>query len=164
VYLNHVRLLVTKLTILNILTILTLLNSIVNVGIQGTSAIDRAISVSRVLNVCKTALPALLGPMVRFGHPFGGLPGLDSVIVQLIDLFKRQALGFRDAEIGEDETAETRRSPDEKHFDSESSIPGSGLDQVWGGITNTEIPEPIGGSGHGHGFGTNTLRKLEKAE
>src|SRR5271169_2083282 len=111
----------TSLNHIGLLVLLTVQNSIVNVCIQRAIALS-LINVSRVLDVRKTALPALLDPMVRFGHPFSGLPGLDSVVVQLIDLFKRQALSFRDAEIGENETAEAGRSPDEEHLHSEPSI------------------------------------------
>ena len=59
-----------------------------------------------------------------------------------------------DAEVGENETSGTGRSPDEEHFDLEASGPGLFVDQVWGGVTNTKVPEPVGGNGEGHGLGS----------
>jgi len=110
------------------------------------------------LNIDNTALSAFLDPVVGLGHPVSGAPGLDAVVVQLIDLFKRQALGFRDEEIGEKETAETGGSPDEEHLDFETCIARAGLDEVGSGIADSPVPEPVGGGGHGHGFGADTLR------
>ena len=92
--------------------LLVLLSIRLHVGIHRVSTLPGV----NALNICHAALPAFLGPMVRFWHPSGRLPGLDTVIVQFIDLFKRQALGFRNEEVGEDETAETSGSPDEEHL------------------------------------------------
>ena len=57
--------------------------------------------------MCDAALSALLDPVVAFRNPFCGIPGFDVVVVQFIDLFERQSLGFGNAEIGEYEAAET---------------------------------------------------------
>lgn len=132
--------------------------SLLSIRLHG--CIHRMSALSRVntLNICDAALPALLNPMVRFWHPCGWLPGLDAVIVHLINLFKRQSLGLRDEKVREDKTAETSCSPNEKHLGAQSCISGSCLDQVRGGITDSPIPEPIGGCGHRHGFGTNALK------
>ena len=33
------------------------------------------------------------------------------------------------------------------------------VDQVWGGVTNTKVPEPVGGDGQGHRLGTDVERE-----
>jgi len=75
------------------------------------------------------------------------------VVVQDIDLLERKTLGLGDAEVGEDETSQAGRSPDEEHLDAKGGISGTGVDEVRGGVTDTEIPEPVGGGGEGHGLG-----------
>lgn len=134
-------------------SLLRLLPIILHSGIHGMCALPGVYS----LNICNAALPALLDPVVRFRHPSGGLPGLDAVIVQLIDLFKRQALGLGDEEVGEDKTAETSSSPDEEHLGAQAGVSGSGFDQVRGRIADSPVPEPVGGGGHRHSLGTNAL-------
>lgn len=137
--------------------LLVLLSISLHIGIHRVSALPRV----NALNICHAALPALLDPMVRFWHPSGRLPGLDAVIVQFIDLFKRQALGFRNEEVGEDETAETSGSPDEEHLRAQSGISRSLLDQIRGCITDSPVPEPVGSSRHGHSLGTDTLESSD---
>jgi len=66
---------------------------------------------------------------------------------------KRKA-NLRDAEIGEQEAPSTGNSPDEEHLDFETSGAGLFVNQVGGGETKNEVPEPVGGDGEGHGFGT----------
>ena len=64
-----------------------------------------------------------------------------------------------DVEVGEHETASTSGSPEEEHFDPEASRAGSLVDQVGGGKTKSEVPEPVGGDGEGHGLGTDVKRE-----
>jgi hypothetical protein len=73
-------------------------------------------------------------------------------------LFEGQSLGLGNAEPGENETAETCRTPDEEDLDTETSVTRTSLDEVRGGVGNTPVPKPVGGGGHGHRFGTNGLR------
>lgn len=116
-----------------------------------------AVSSGNPFNISNTALPAFLDPVVRLRYPLGGLPRFNTIIVHFIDLFKRQALGFRDKEVGEKETAKTGGSPYEEHLDFKACIAWASLDQVWGCIANAPVPEPVGGSGHRHSFGTDAL-------
>jgi len=64
-----------------------------------------------------------------------------------------------DAEIGEQEASSTRRSPNEEYLDLEASRVGPLVDQVGGCITDTKVPQPVGGNGEGHGLGTNVERE-----
>src|SRR5579859_4029764 len=141
--------------VLDHFTLLTLLAILLHSGIHRMSTLSRV----NPLNIRNTALPALLNPVVRFWHPSGGLPGLDAVIVQLINLFKRQALGLRNEKVGEDKTAEASTSPDEKYLGAQSRISWSLFDQIRGGIANSPIPEPVGSCRHRHGFSTNALNR-----
>jgi len=72
------------------------------------------------------------------------------VLVEDIDLFEGETLGLWDAEVGEDEASDTSGSPDEEHFRSE--VTKLGVDNVGGCVSDTEIPEPVGGGRHGHGL------------
>jgi len=71
-----------------------------------------------------------------------------SILVENINLFESEALGLGNAEVGEDETSEASGSPEEEHLWSEVSV--FGVDNVWSGITDTKVPQPIGGDGEGH--------------
>ena len=64
-----------------------------------------------------------------------------------------------DAEVGEQEAPGTSRSPDEEHLDFEAGGAGLFVDQVGGSVTDTEVPEPVGGDREGHGFGTDVERE-----
>ena len=100
------------------------------------------------------------------------------VSVQEVDLFERQTLGLRqdinlltitrmnqsetnlrNAEVGEQEAPSTGTSPDEEYLDFETSRAGLFVDQVGGGETEDEVPEPVGGDGEGHGLGTDVERE-----
>ena len=87
-----------------------------------------------------------------------------SVLVQDVDLFEGQTLGLkrgislsitsgrkntnlRDAEVGENETSGTGGPPYEEHLNPETSGAGLRVDQVRGSVTNTKVPEPVGGDG-----------------
>jgi len=58
------------------------------------------------------------------------------------------------AEVGEQKAPGASRSPDEEHLDLETGGAGLLVDQVGGSVTDTKVPEPIGGDGEGHGLGT----------
>lgn len=81
------------------------------------------------------------------------------VLVQNVDGLEGESLGLGNAEVGEDEAADASGSPDEEHLDTEVSVASTGVDEVGSGITNTEVPEPVGGGGHGHSLGTDVERE-----
>lgn len=65
----------------------------------------------------------------------------------------------RDEEIGEDQATDTGGSPDEEHLDTESSslqLGGGGINQVRSGVSDSKVPEPVGGGGHGHSLGSDS--------
>ena len=92
------------------------------------------------------------------------------VHVQQVDLFEGQTLGLRygvnffaitrngekrktdlrDAEVGENEASGTGRSPYEERFDLQTRRAGFFVDQVWGSLTDSKVPDPIGGDGERH--------------
>ncbi len=72
------------------------------------------------------------------------------VLVEDIDLFEGETLCLWDAEVCEYEASDTSGSPDEEHFWTEVTV--FRIDNVWGGISDTEIPEPVGRGRHGHCF------------
>ena len=111
-----------------------------------------------VLNVC-IAIPLdfCVDPMMRLGNPLSGVPWFDAIVVQLVNLFEGQSFGFRNEEIGEKKTPRAGRAPDEKHFDPESNITRTGIDEIRSRIGNSPVPQPIGCSGHRHPFGTDPL-------
>jgi len=142
--------------ILTLVSISILLRSkLINIRIHRESAL---LWRPAEFSVSNAALSALFDPMVTLRNPFRGLPGLDAVVVQFIDLFEGQSLGFGNAEPGENETAHTSRSPDEEDLDTETSVTGTSLDEVGRGVGNSPVPKPVGGGVHGHRFGTNSQR------
>jgi len=95
-------------------------------------------------------------------RPVRGTNPWSKIRYQLLDRHpereKRNA-NLEDTEVGENEASGTGRSPDEEHLDPETSRTGMLVDQVGGSVTGTKVPEPIGGSGEGHGFGTDVERE-----
>lgn len=88
----------------------------------------------------------------------------NSVLVEHVNLLERKTFRLGDAEICEDEASNTACTPDEEHlcaevggFDSRGAG-GGWIDEVGSGVTNAEVPEPVGGGSHGHGFGTDLKR------
>lgn len=53
-----------------------------------------------------------------------------SVLVENIDGFEGETLGFRHTEVGEDEAANASRAPEEEDLNAEISVTGSGVDEV----------------------------------
>ena len=58
---------------------------------------------------------------------------------------------------GKQETSNTSQSPNEGHLDLETSGPGLLVDQVGDGVTDTKVPQPVGGDGEGRGLGTDVV-------
>jgi hypothetical protein len=46
------------------------------------------------------------------------------------------------AEVGENDAAETCAPPDEKYFQLKTSRAGSNIDKIGSGVTDTKVPEP----------------------
>ena len=67
---------------------------------------------------------------------------------------KKSKTNLGDAEVCENETSGAGGSPDEEHLHPETGGAGFFVDQVWGSITNAEVPEPVGGDGKRHGLGS----------
>jgi hypothetical protein len=72
---------------------------------------------------------------------------------------KESKTNLGNAEVGEQEAPGAGRSPDEEHLDLETGRAGGFVDQVRGGVTDGEVPEPVGGNGEGHGLGTDVERE-----
>ena len=70
---------------------------------------------------------------------------------------KKTNLG--NAEVGEQETSSTSRSPNEEHLDLQTQGAGLLVDQIGSSVTDTKVPEPVGGNGKGHGLGTDVERE-----
>jgi len=117
-------------------------------GIEVVFALHTSLGTNRELDTVACELTTI-GDGVHWG----------SVLVQEIDLFQGQSLGLGDAEVSEQQTPSTGRSPDEEHLDLETSGTGLFVDQVGVGVTDTKVPEPVGGGGKGHGLGTDTERE-----
>ena len=66
---------------------------------------------------------------------------------------ERNETNLWNAEVGEQETSGAGGSPDEEHLDLETGGAGLFVDQVWGGVTDAKVPEPVGGDGEGHRLG-----------
>jgi len=81
--------------------------------------------------------------------------------VQQIDLLQRQTLGLRDEEVREDKASNTSGTPDEEHLNSKiRSLDSIGtccrrVDKVWGGITNSKVPEPVACDSQRHALSAN---------
>ena len=106
--------------------------------------------------------------------PVGNRLNRSGVLVEDINLLKRETLGLGHAEVGEDEAAQAGRSPDEEHFGAKVAI--LRIDDVRGGVAvrrvsdtsvngrvqnhvpNTKVPEPVRGGREGHGLGTDSER------
>lgn len=85
--------------------------------------------------------------------------GLDRVAgaglrVHLVDLLKREETGLVDEEVGEDGTTRAGTGPDEEDLGAKTSLAGTRVDKVRGGVTDTEVPEPVGGSAERESLGT----------
>ena len=58
-----------------------------------------------------------------------------------------------DAEVGEQEASGAGGSPNEEDLHLQTGGAGLFVDQVWGGVTDTEVPEPVRGDGERHRLG-----------
>lgn len=126
--------------------------SAVNLGLLGTSLA----SASDIVDVSGSTT-GLVGHshLVCEGavwNPFGGL-ARSGLFQHLVDLLEGKTLGFWDEEVGEEESETTGRSPNEEDLGSEVTLVG--VDNVWGNITDNEVPEPVGRSSNGNTLGTN---------
>lgn len=80
--------------------------------------------------------------------------------VEEVNLLERETLGLGDAEVREDQASGASGTPDEEHLDTETSrldtrgTVGGLVDEVRGGVSDTKVPEPVGGDGEGHGLGS----------
>ena len=101
------------------------------------------------------------------------------VHVQEVYLFEGQSLGLKqgvsfaitwngrkgsetnlgDAEVGEQEASCAGGSPNEEDLHLKTGRAGLLVDQVWSGVTDTKVPEPVGGDGERHGLGTDVERE-----
>ena len=77
----------------------------------------------------------------------------------VINGINKSGTNLGDAEVGEQEAPGACRSPDEEHLDLKTGGSGLLVDQVGGSVTNTKVPEPVGGDGEGHGLGTDVERE-----
>ena len=64
--------------------------------------------------------------------PVGDRLDRGGILVEDIDLFERETLGLGHAEVGEEETSEAGRSPDEEHLGTKVAI--LRVDDVRGGV------------------------------
>jgi len=82
--------------------------------------------------------------------------------VEEIDLLERKSLGLGDAEVGEQEASNTSRSPNEEDLDTKVGGFGSvdtvrrRVNEVRSSVSDTEVPEPVRGSGHRHSLGSDS--------
>ena len=100
---------------------------------------------------------AHFGPVLRLWDPVSRPPRLHPVRIQLVYLFQRQPFGFGNKKVRKYKTAETRRTPDEKYFDSKTGIARACVNEIWYAIADHPVPQPVGSSRHRHRFCTNTL-------
>jgi hypothetical protein len=73
--------------------------------------------------------------------------------VKLIDLFESQALGFVDHKVDKRNAQEATGEPDEEYLGLQIGIAGPIVDQVWGGVGDGPIEEPVGGRCHREALG-----------
>ena len=100
--------------------------------------------------------------LVSLEHLLSVLVGSDDgrLSVEEVDLLERETLGLGDEEVGEDDASGAGGSPEEEDLDSEvgrlGSVDSGGgrVDEVRGGVSDTEVPEPVGRGRHGHGLGS----------
>jgi len=87
--------------------------------------------------------------------------GLDGsgMLVQDINLFQGEALGFGNEEVGEDETSQASAAPDEEHFGFQASVTGTGPDEEGCGIADGPIEEPVASSGQSDTLATDIERE-----
>jgi len=110
-------------------------------------------------------LPAIIRPDIRHlgvgdgRHEALGLPRLADLGVELVDLLEREALGLVDGEVDESATDEAEAAPDEEDFGLQVSVPGARVDHVRGGVGDGPVEQPVGGGGHGEGFGAGLERE-----
>jgi len=67
-----------------------------------------------------------------------------------VDLLKRQAFGFRNEEVGENDAGSAGASPDKEHIGAHVAI--LFVDHVGGDLGDDEVPEPVGGGGQSDTF------------
>jgi hypothetical protein len=72
--------------------------------------------------------------------------------IHLVDLFQGQAFGFEDAEVDEEDTAETASSPDEENLCFEPCCIRAFVHEIRGGISDRPIEEPVACNGAGNGL------------
>ncbi len=71
---------------------------------------------------------------------------------RFVNLFQGQALGFEDADVDEENTAQTAGSPDEGHLGPEACCVGALVNHIWGGISDSQIKEPVACNGTCNGL------------
>ena len=75
-------------------------------------------------------------------------PGLVDLGIQLVDLLERKTLGLVDHGPDEEDADEAASAPDEEDLGTQVGIARACVDHVRGGVSNTEVEEPVGGRGH----------------
>lgn len=77
------------------------------------------------------------------------LPGLGDLSVKFVDLLERKTLGLVDHGPHEEDADEAACAPDEENLSTKVGVTGTGVDEVWCSITDSEVEEPIRGCSHG---------------
>lgn len=63
---------------------------------------------------------------------------------EFLDLFKRKTLGFVHNKVGEDAGKETSTCPDPEYLGMKASLARTAVNEVGSGVTNSEVPQPVG--------------------
>ena len=80
-----------------------------------------------------SVLPGLSGP------PLSGLASRTDFIIELVDLLKRESLGFIDEEVDKGNAQETAAEPDEEDLGLEVGLSGAVVDEVGSRVSCTML-------------------------
>ena len=98
-------------------------------------------------------------PEIRGRFPADALPGHGDLVVELVDLLQRQALGLVDHEVHKGNAPEAARKPDEEDLALEIRVAGAEVHQVWRAVCDGPVEQPVGRRGHGQCLGANLQRE-----
>lgn len=91
--------------------------------------------------------------------PFGRLSSHRHLGVELIHLLQTETLGLVDEEPDVGNADETSTKPDKEDFGLEIGVALTVVDQVWGGVGDGPVEEPVGCGGHAERLGARVERE-----
>lgn len=85
-------------------------------------------------------------------HPGGGLASVRHLAVELVNLLQAEPLGLVDEEPDVGNAEEAGAEPDEEDLGLQVGEALAVVDEIWGGVGDGPVEQPVGGGGHAEGL------------